>query len=329
MVDDGNGNIDFSGFGIYAEGSSDLDLTLSKNNNFTDVTQGVVGIGYGSANIIASAYDNIGIDNELGADDNHGVGVKLIGCVDSDISLNTFVDCETAIHVDGSTGNTEIHRNAIEQSSTNTYSNGLGIHIAGGGQLTDIHRHHEQGIEDDVDAYIKDMRFGVYLDVATNVVVRKNDIHVNDIGSENSVGIGSWMSQGEIYENQIYFSSGSNTDGDYGIHPVFSPSMAINCNEIQEATVGIYRMFEFGPAEIIKNEFGGDQLASIWNVTSAFPQQGTPTAPADNKWLDGSTFNYHTYNEDPTSLPDQIYVRPLPVPPSSDDYEYRPNPFVF
>lgn len=99
----------------------------------------------------------------------------------------------------------------------------------------------------------------------------------------------------------------------------------MGCNEVDEATNSIFRLGEPVVGNISDNEFSGSQRASIWNYYSHFPQQGDPTGPADNRWIDGSTFDFHTYNEDPQSLPGLIYVRPLPGSPSAGDYEYNPD----
>jgi len=328
MIDDGNGSLHFSGFGIHAVGSASLALEVDKNNWFKNSSYGALGAGFGTMVVSGNLFENIAVTNEAtNAPESFGYAIRSHANGGGSIHDNTLVDCEMGMYVlQQAPGTYQARSNRIEQSSNNTYTEGIGIMVSGSGTI-DVYDHNEQAMAGQQDAYIHGMRYGILAISADEAHIHGNDIEVNPDATGFSSGIASVSSHLPKTNLNEIVNPGTWQDLTIGIYSVNS-SVQTACNRVVDATMGFTVQ---GPDPGYKwwhNTLEGTQLVSLFGTGTAFPQQGTADYPPDNQWVDGSSFGFHTYNQNPSGLAGAIYVRPLPSNPSAADYEYQPDPFL-
>jgi hypothetical protein len=326
MLDPGSGNLHFSGYGIHAVGTPQLDITVNRLNTFSNSSRGVAAYLFGTVEVNNNTFDNLTITNEAApADENYGFGILSVASQSVDVNLNVLTDCELGIQAVQYSGLAHIYSNRIGQDAQNTYDRGVGIAVSGqGSAMVEDHREDENL---SFVGHINDMRIGVLAQGLPSVGIFANEIAVNTAGSLYTAGIHAVNCHSpRIRYNTVV----SDNDGlNLGIVTQGCAHPAVQCNTLDGPLAGILRTGETGAYTQTANIFTGvEQLVSLWAFNSTFPQQGLPTIPADNKWDIDTQFGYHTYNTSPASIPGRIYVRPHADNPASDeDLTYSPEPF--
>ncbi|MCF8257709.1 MAG: T9SS type A sorting domain-containing protein, partial [Flavobacteriales bacterium] len=325
MLDDANGGLHFSGFGIHAVGTSGQELRVSEGNAFSNSSRGVAGYLFGSAEVKDNTFDAMIIDNET-TTENYGFGALLVGNQTTEVITNVLIDCELGIQTVQQSGTVNVEANNIYQDVTNTYDQGIGVAVSG--NAATFVRDHREGGAPSFDGGIKNMRIGILAQNANRALaIFENELWVNTDGALHTAGIHTVNCTEPRIRGNTVVSDG--TDYDFGIITQGSAHASVYCNILESPNVGVLRMGEAGGYLLNANLFtGAQQLVSLWAYQSSFPQQGEPEFPADNQWDTDTDFGYHTYNSSPAAIPGRIYVRPnAETPASSEDLSYNPTPF--
>ncbi|MCF8275576.1 MAG: T9SS type A sorting domain-containing protein [Flavobacteriales bacterium] len=325
---DSYGGWENAGWGVqcFAPSGSDRKFEAFKNNIFRDSDCGIFTWGMNDVHVETSASFtrlNGGVSSTGASSAFDGIGV-LTHASTGNVLINgcTFTDCEWGIqsrfnNLDATEWVRLSSNTIMHTMSYDPYTIGIGV-IGFGANDNSNMLVGKKGILGQPNT-IQSMATGIFTWNLANPIVAENNISVSSGFGNGSVGVSAInCPRAEIVKNTIV-GGGS---GNYrGIQSQTSPFADIRCNDISYTNDAIYN-YGGMPGALIEENTMATSTNGYVHKNGFINNQGSPTVPSNNLWVNHDSFTRHTYNIDPTVTPGDFYVQ------GSPNTDFYPDPFI-